>query len=289
MTARPKGQTIQIYLPSGDSSGIRIAEMTTRLVQVIWVPRLRLAEAAQRLELKRVGCYLLLRQHASSGEPDLYIGESEDVLRRLGDHQDDKKLPGWDVAIAIVAKDGSFTKVHGLMLQHLAYQRSNEVGRYRTDQKQRPPEPKISDALRDDCHDALEQADFLCALLGVPVFAHVATGAGQPVFHITTKTGADAKGRPTDEGFIVLAGSVCVDGIRDSAPPYVQQTRDRLLADGVLVREGKGLTFTRDHAFDSPSGAAAIVVGGATNGWEAWTSGDGRSLHEAVRINDGGA
>ena len=37
MSATPK--TIQIYLPGGDPRGIRVAEITTRIVQVIEVPR----------------------------------------------------------------------------------------------------------------------------------------------------------------------------------------------------------------------------------------------------------
>ena len=37
MSAAPK--TIQIFLPSGDAHGIRFAEITTRIVQVIEVPR----------------------------------------------------------------------------------------------------------------------------------------------------------------------------------------------------------------------------------------------------------
>ena len=37
MSLTPK--TIQIYLPGGDPRGIRVAEITTRIVQVIEVPR----------------------------------------------------------------------------------------------------------------------------------------------------------------------------------------------------------------------------------------------------------
>jgi len=33
MTDRPH------YLPGGDARGIRLAEITTRIVQVLWVPR----------------------------------------------------------------------------------------------------------------------------------------------------------------------------------------------------------------------------------------------------------
>jgi hypothetical protein len=42
MSSTPK--TIQIFLPSGEPHDIRIAEITTRIVQVIEVPRSLLAE-----------------------------------------------------------------------------------------------------------------------------------------------------------------------------------------------------------------------------------------------------
>lgn len=42
MTSRP--QTIQIFLPAGDPRGVRIAEITTRIVQAIEVPRSLLAD-----------------------------------------------------------------------------------------------------------------------------------------------------------------------------------------------------------------------------------------------------
>ena len=42
MSSTPK--TIQIFLPSGEPHGIRIAEITTRIVQVIEVPRSLLAD-----------------------------------------------------------------------------------------------------------------------------------------------------------------------------------------------------------------------------------------------------
>lgn len=39
--ARP--QTIQIFLPNGDPRGMRVAEITTRIVRVIEVPRSQLS------------------------------------------------------------------------------------------------------------------------------------------------------------------------------------------------------------------------------------------------------
>ena len=38
----PRPQTIQIYLPKGDPRGLRIAEITTRIVRVLEIPRSQL-------------------------------------------------------------------------------------------------------------------------------------------------------------------------------------------------------------------------------------------------------
>ena len=41
-------QTIQFFLPQGEPRGIRIADITTRIVQAVLVPRSKLSEAAKR-------------------------------------------------------------------------------------------------------------------------------------------------------------------------------------------------------------------------------------------------
>jgi len=50
-------QTIQIFLPAGDPQGIRIAEITTRIVRVIEVPRSLLGEFFKMPEAEQVGVY----------------------------------------------------------------------------------------------------------------------------------------------------------------------------------------------------------------------------------------
>jgi len=53
MIATPK--TIQIFLPGGDPRGVRIAEITTRTVQVIEVPRSLLPGFLKMPESEQVG------------------------------------------------------------------------------------------------------------------------------------------------------------------------------------------------------------------------------------------
>lgn len=50
----PTPKTIQIFLPGGDPRGIRIAEITTRIVQVIELPRSLLQEFLKMPECNQV-------------------------------------------------------------------------------------------------------------------------------------------------------------------------------------------------------------------------------------------
>jgi hypothetical protein len=51
------GKTIQIFLPDGNPRSIKIAEITSRTVQAVLIPRSKLEYAATRNELNNVGVY----------------------------------------------------------------------------------------------------------------------------------------------------------------------------------------------------------------------------------------
>lgn len=72
MTATPK--TIQIFLPSGEPHGIRIAEITTRIVQVIEVPRSLLSSFLGMEQSSQVGVYFLIGEATEDGERLVYVG-----------------------------------------------------------------------------------------------------------------------------------------------------------------------------------------------------------------------
>ena len=63
----------------------------------------------------------------------------------------------------------------------------------------------------------------------------------------------------------------------------VRRRRENLKEDGVLVPRGEALVFTQYHAFNSPSGAAGVVLGRSSNGWREWTDENGRTLDELER------
>lgn len=97
--------------------------------------------------------------------------------------------------------------------------------------------------------------------------------------------GPDAEGRGvfTDDGFLVKAGSLAR---RELAPSgkSVTSVHQRLIAEGVLEVHGGQFRFVQDHLFNSPSGAAAAVLGRTANGWISWKRADGQTLSEVKRV-----
>ena len=100
MTPTPK--TIQIYLPGGDPRGIRVAEVTTRIVQVIEVPRSLLPTFLAMLESTQVAVYFLVSESDDGTERRVYVGQSGDLPTRLKDHN--KAKPFWQRALVMVSR-----------------------------------------------------------------------------------------------------------------------------------------------------------------------------------------
>lgn len=113
MTARP--QTIQIYLPGGDPRGIRLAEITTRIVQVLEVPRSLLGEFLKMHEAKQVAVYFLVQPGTDTDEPKVYIGQSSDMIMRFGAHNKEKEF--WRRALVLISRTHSLTQTHALYLE----------------------------------------------------------------------------------------------------------------------------------------------------------------------------
>lgn len=129
MNAAKRPQTIQIFLPTGDPNGIRQAEITTRSVRVFDVPRSELKLFAETPESTQPGLYFLLSDENGDCEPEVYIGESDNLRDRLKNH-DSKRT--WDRVVAAVSTSNSWTKVHvnslSVLQSLLAWRKASEHG-----------------------------------------------------------------------------------------------------------------------------------------------------------------
>lgn len=280
----PNAKTIQIFCPTGEPRGVRIAAITTSIVQAVVVPRAKLDEAIRRPELGRVGVYFLFGRKEESDRWQVYIGEADDCGERLKTHAKDDKKEFWQLAIAMVSSTQSLTKAHGRLLEHWAARKAREAGRYDVLNGNSPSKPPVPEPMEAESVDVLEVIDTLLGTLGHPVFEALGTNekTEQPIFFCKA-SGSDAKGIYSEDGFVILAGSRARGDVVASIRESITRQRETLIADGVLVKDGSGYRFVRDHAFTSPSAAAGMVTGSTVNGWITWLDKNGNTLDEVYR------
>ncbi len=281
----PAPKTIQIFLPGGDPRGIRIAEITTRILQVIEVPRSLLQDFVKMPESVQVALYFLFGGEGEDEAPKVYIGQTGDLRARLAKHNEAKGF--WQRVLVLISRTNSLTQTHGLFLEWCSLQASKKAARYAHANGNSGSKPHTPAPLEADCLEIFETGRTLLATLGFPIFEPVAAPivSDEPSERLYLKTSvAEGSGLYTTEGFVVLKGSVARKG---SVPSIVgtaeERFRQKLLDAGVMQDQGETLVFVKDHLFGSPSMAAIALIGGTANGWKVWKSMDGKTLHELKR------
>lgn len=282
----PTAKTIQIFLPGGDPRGIRVAEITTRIVQVIEVPRSLLEDFFKMPESGQVAVYFLVAHSEDGEDPKVYVGQSGDLEARLTIHN--KKRDFWQRALVLVSKTNSLTQTHALFLEWFCLQAVRKADRYVAENGNAGTKPHTPAPLEADCHEIFDTASTLLATLGFPMFDTVAPSASSPTkgdpFYCKSG-GINGRGLYTTEGFVVLRGS---EGKRANVPTLSeanQRFRQRLIDGGIMKSQGEAVVFTKDHLFGSPSMAALALLGRTSNGWKEWKDANGRTLDEVKRSN----
>lgn len=269
--------SIRIFLPGGDPAGLRTIEKSNWTGAGLVIPRTTYADARSRRELKRAGIYILVGPPEESGLPRIYIGEGDPVGPRLDQHASKKDF--WITAIAFTSKDENLNKAHVQYLESRLVELATKAKRCVLDNGNVPTLPSLAEAEAADAEGFLAEIQLCLPILGLSVFTPATASTNRKPLQIIAK-GITAKGLPTSEGFVVIAGSSAVIGEVASCPSAVKSMRAALVQNGVLELSGDSYVFTQDYVFGSPSTAASVVQGRSANGRVDWKDSKGRTLNE---------
>lgn len=282
-----KGRSIRMFLVDGTPSGIITAEIMNWTGHVMVAPRSRLADLIQREEAGRTGVYFLSGADPDGGsKPVAYIGETDNVAKRLAQHNKDAAKDFWDRVCFVTSKDQNLTKAHIRYLEGRLIAVAASAGRAKLLNGTAPDYGLLPEADIADMEFFLEQIRIVLPVLGMDFLRDVPkpstrqqepeaddTAAEEPItFELTSrKHGVTATAREVDGDFVVLAGSTARAELTHTGNPY-RALREELASDGTLQPGGAEglLVFTRDTSFRSPSAAAASVLGRADNGRTSW-------------------
>lgn len=280
-----KGRSIRLFLVDGTPGGIITAEIMNWTGHVMTGPRSRLADLIQRPEAGRTGIYILSGTDPEGGyKPLVYVGETDNVGKRLAQHNKDEAKEFWEQTCVVTSKDHNLTKAHIRYLESRLIDIATKAGRAKLVNGTAPDYGLLPEADLADMEFFIEQLRTVLPVLGldllkepVKAFPTPVTTVGQsdtvvaefPGFElISKKHELRAEAREIDGEFVVLAHSQARIGGGGHGYIDLQQ---HLIDDGVLIQEATGhLRFLRDYGFGSPSAAAAVVLGQSSNGRKAW-------------------
>lgn len=284
-------RSIRLFLVDGTPNGLLTAEIMNWTGHVLTGPRSKLAELVQRPECGRTGVYFLVGPDPENSlHSKVYIGESDDVAKRLKQHNRPEISDGsaggkdfWEKVCLVTSKDQNLTKTHVKHLESLLIGIANNVGRCDLINGTAHDYGSLPESDRADMAFFLEQIRTVLPVLGFDFLrelskpsaaasASLATSVSHsPRFNLEVpRYRLSAQGQEVDGEFFVLKGS-------KARPEWVGTERGyqglfkQLVADGVLVAEdGEHMVFRDDYAFSSPSAAAAVVCGRSANGRTSW-------------------
>ena len=284
-------KSIRIFLADGSPAGIRHAEIDNWTGQGLSCPRSRVSELQKWGELSRPGVYLLITAQGAGLENKVYIGESENVAKRISQHVRERE--NWNEVVAFTSKDQNLTKAHIKHLESKLISLAIEAGRCEVENGNSPPLPNLPRADVASNGEYLEKLRILLATLGHRFLESIlsvraATSSTEldstnPVLAVPMtffSSAWNASGLQTDEGFVVSKGSHVKKDASESTPAGVVSLRNNAIENGTLVGDGGRYKLLQDILFSSPSAAASFVSGSSRNGRDTWKNAKGKSIKE---------
>ena len=280
-----QGRSIRLFLVDGSPNGLLTAEIMNWTGHALTGPRTKLTELVQRPECGRTGIYFLVGPDPENTlRPLVYIGESDDVAKRLKQHNRPESQGGkdfWERVCLITSKDQNLTKAHVKYLESQLIGQAIKSGRCGLVNGTAHDYSVLPESDQADMAFFTEQIRTILPVLGFEFFRDPSgtklTGSGDasaisPLFELEIpKYEIRAQAQEVDGDFVVLKGSQARVKWAGSQKGYANLF-DQLVQDEVLVEGPIGRrVFSQDHGFSSPSAAAAVISGRSANGRTKWT------------------
>ncbi len=280
-----RGKTITLFLIDGNANGRIMCELSNWTGVAYKISRTQIKSSDDRKDLKQAGVYVLF---GSEGDKKLaYIGESENVYKRLCQHSEDEKKDFWNEAIIFVSKDKKLNKALIKYIENRLYDIAKSIDRYMLQNTTIPTKSYICESDEADMEEFIEKLQLLVDTLGYKIFEPIRKADianSNFIFHIQSSKGVKATGEYSNEGFLIHKGSTIIKEPGTSANSSHLEMRNKLIDNSSLIDIGNYYEVNKDILLSSPSFAAALVHGRGANGMTEWRLDDGRDLKSVMAL-----
>ncbi|OCA77041.1 methionine sulfoxide reductase [Chryseobacterium artocarpi] len=273
------GKTIRLFFVDGTPNSLTTAELSNWTGIGIRVPRIKVREFSNRTEFRKPGVYILIGK-GDNNEDAAYIGEAEVIADRLAHHIANRDF--WNEVLFFGSKDQYLNKAGVKYLENRLYELAMHAERYTINQNI-PTRPELSEAEQAELEEFLSNVKILTASLGHKIFESVEetieqNETNQLVLFCKNGAGANSKGSPSTEGFVVYKDSLLMVTEQPSLNEGIVLERNKMISDGILQLENGFYKLTKDYIFNSSSRAASATLARSANGPLEWKTETGIQL-----------
>lgn len=290
-----RGKNITLFLMDGSATGRIKCTLANWTGLAFKIPRTELDSCRERNDLKQSGVYFLFGISDETGKSVVYIGQAgsrkkgEGILSRLLEHKRNPEKDYWTEAVIFTTSNDSFGATEISYLENRFCNMAIDAKRYKVKNGNDPTLGHITEEKESELEEFIDYAKIVMGTLGHKVFEPLIKekktdsvpeqqSDDEKILFFKKKIRksgliTEAKCKQTEEGFVVLKGSMINTIDSNSIRPGVKKARNNAVIDnnGILQE---------DVLFQSPSYAAAFVNGRNTNGLTAWKNKEGKSLKE---------
>lgn len=287
------GKSITVYLMDGDGSQRYQVTLDNWNIKAYKIP-VDLVAARNNLDsIHTAGVYFLFGY--VEGQKSVYVGEAEDVYRRLTQHIPEKDGYIWDNAVVFIASEiGVLDKARVKYLENRFYNIIKDVSSYRLLNRNEPTKSTITKYSEDAMEVVIDNIKLIIPVLGYTpfknrIFEGEFSSENEEIFYIkNTELYAECRFNPEKYlfnlanpqskfmPFTLLKGSRISNKINSSLTKKLKQQRQEC-TDSNVIKDG---ILQKDLDFKSASYVAGFVLGRSSNGKIELKTNDGQTFKD---------
>lgn len=290
------GKNFNLFLIDGEVTGRIKCTLSNWTGLAYKIPRSYLEKSKERQDLKQSGVYFLIEKN-ENGDDEVYIGQAstrkngEGVLFRVIEHLKDNKY--FSEVVILTTQNNSFGATEISYLENRFTNLALETGRYTVRNGNEPNIGNVTEEKESELEEFIQYSKMVLGVLGYKVFIPILNTTEKIIeknqkeskFYLSRKSKKSqqliqASCIRTNEGFVILKGSMIEEIDSDAIPLAMKELRTKCKANKEIFN-GK---LTRNLLFNSPSYAAAFVLGMQTNGRVDWKDENGITLKELENL-----
>ena len=287
-----RGKNINMFLMEGDVTSSIKCTLSNWTGVIYKIPRTKLNSELikQRQHLKYSGIYFLIGKSDKEDKNLVYVGQAgnrkngEALLLRLLEHTKDGKMDFFNEVIVLTTDTNIFGPTELNYLENKFAEKIKFAERYILKNQNEPNIGNVTEEKESELIEILSNSEMIIGTLGHKLFIPTLNKdtleeeavKDKDLLFLSRKIRKsnlqiEAKCKRTNEGFVVLKGSMISLEDLKTMPKLIKKLRDQLITSKII----KNGILMENQLFTSASYAAAFVLGTNANGLTHWKTKNG--------------